>query len=97
MNFKEEILKWFVKKSTKPKAQCQSARNQETSRLKRDAFRMVMNEFCKDFQIDTFCDACASGGDITTCHYDVYDIITDGCGRPMSYCSKYKNGKTKNT
>ena len=39
---------------------------------------------------DDFCDACASGGDITTCHLDVYETIIDGCNRPLNYCSKYK-------
>ena len=36
------------------------------------------------------CDACACGGDISTCKKDVYETITDGCGRPLTHCSKYK-------
>lgn len=36
------------------------------------------------------CDACACGGNITTCKKDVQDIIFDECGRTITYCSKYK-------
>ncbi len=36
------------------------------------------------------CDACASGNDIQKCQLDVWSTIIDGCGRTITYCSKYK-------
>lgn len=36
------------------------------------------------------CDACCCGEQTTPCKKDVYDTIIDGCGRPLTYCSKYK-------
>ncbi|MFW5847835.1 MAG: hypothetical protein ACOCVF_02865 [bacterium] len=36
------------------------------------------------------CDACACGSDINNCKKDVKETIIDGCGRPITYCSKYE-------
>jgi len=42
------------------------------------------------------CDACASGGDITTCQKDVKTTLIDACNRPITYCSKYNEDKNDN-
>jgi hypothetical protein len=40
-------------------------------------------------KINTVCDACACGHDITKCKKDIKSTITDGCGRAITYCSRY--------
>lgn len=39
----------------------------------------------------SYCDACASGGDITTCQQDAFETIVDVCGQHITYCTKYKD------
>jgi hypothetical protein len=44
---------------------------------------------------EEYCDACASGGDVSTCRKDVCKTVMDGCDRPLTYCSKYKEQENK--